>query len=322
MDKYAALFDLLHARLQELVSEIREGDCLREVLAWLVESDWQTKKAKWPVAILPLLTCCLSGGNLEAGSGVTASWSLLHLAAGLFDDVEDGDDVFGPGGPMPPAEAVNAATTCLCLAYLALDSLAETLPPATVQRLRLELGRMLIQTCAGQHQDLARMMSDQANLDRYWQVAALKTGRSFGWGCWAGAVAGGANAVESAQCQTYGYNLGILLQISDDWAGFLSAAEPNDLMRGKRTLPILYALTILPPGQRQRLEVLLAEAQRSRVAADAARSEIIRLGGLHYTLVQARIYYKRAETAIPFASDGQAQEALFFLLKNVFPLRI
>jgi geranylgeranyl diphosphate synthase, type I len=307
-------------KLLHIIQTTRESSRLEAITSSLVENDWKNKSRRWPFAFLPLLAADLVGSAGEAAAYLTAGWNLLHLSAHLFDQIEDEGYVSISGETMPLAEAVNLATTLLFLARLALDELpAAGVPLPLACQLGRELNQTITKMCVGQHEDLVSMTEAGASLDRYWQVMAFKSGLFFGWATCAGALLGKGSPAEAEQCKTYGYNLGLLLQILDDWTGLYGDSKESDLAMGKRTLPILYALTVAPPQEKVRLTALLEDASTAKQAECEARDEIIRLGGLHYTLVQATIRYKRAKAALATVNTGRPNP-LLELLDIAFPV--
>ncbi|MEW5985226.1 MAG: polyprenyl synthetase family protein [Chloroflexota bacterium] len=309
------LSELVFRSLQAAVDAVPADGTLRETVQWFVSRDWAGKQKTWPFASLPLLAGQAAGDQInQATVGVAAAWNLFHLAAHILDDVEDGDVLNGPAGPLAAPEAINVATTLIFLAQYTFESQAE----GAAGQLRPPLYQMLLQMCAGQHRDLT---GPAADLETYWQIVQCKSGHFFGWACEAGAILAGGDAVQVERSRAYGYHLGVLLQISDDLEGFIAAGERSDLAAAKYTLPTLYALSVLSPGQPALLPVLLAEAGQNRTAEDAARAEIVRLGGLHYALVQAEIYRWQAAAAVSALPDSPARQQLLALLETAFPIQ-
>ena len=345
----------VHRHIETLLAERLGGSPLQAALQHLLDADQARKREAWPFAFLPLFTACLVGGAPEVAVPAAAAWNLLHLAAKLFDDLEDGCPPTGSGQTpkgLNPASAINAATALLFLAPLALYAPRQGIGPAQGQsfdrpvtsvplsaslsdveelrapHLACELHRTALRMCIGQHRDLTEMSNPgfttfaslSASLDDYWQVAGAKSGSFFAWAARAGAVLGGGTEAQVAACAGYGYNMGVLLQLADDWADLGAGQEAGDLALGKRTLPVLYALSVAPPEQQKRLAALLDEAPRSPQAQGEAWQIILSLGGLHYLLVQAEIYRRRARALLWPDAEPVACGYLTSLLDRAFPL--
>lgn len=333
---FAPLLQAVHRHLEALLAERLDGASLQTVLLQLIEADQARKRKAGPMAFLPLFTAQLVGGAAEVAIPAAAAWNLLHLAACLFDQLEDAHPLrpascYSPEqtlSGLDPASALNAATALLFLAPLALhthpqssgaDQRRSFTRHGTLQLVD-GLHNTWLRMCTGQHRDLTEMANPRFTLDDYWQVVGAKSGSCFAWAGQAGAVLGGGAAPQVAACARYGYNLGVLLQLADDWVDLGPGQEAGDLAQGKRTLPVLYALSVAAPAQRKRLAMLLNEAPRSPQAQAEAWQVILALGGLHYVLVQAQIYRRRAQTAVWPDAEPTAREYLTVLLDSVFPL--
>ncbi len=311
---------LLEQETNHIIANLDQSTALVTMLQWFARKDQEKKREKWPYAFLPFLTCRLVGGRAEKVVSVATSWNLLHLAAHLFDDIADEGFIVGPESRLSPGEGVNLATSFLFLAQLALDKLsAADIPLTTAWELRQQLNQMVIQMCAGQHQDLAAMSHPDSDQALYWQIAAAKTGNFFGWAGQAGAQIGGSNGIESAACAQFGHNLGLLLQIMDDWYDLYTQECTSDLSQGKRTLPVLYALAAAAPAQKQMLEEMLSVIPLDATRETVVRQTILELGGVQYVLAQAEMRRQRALAALAAFSDEVTKSYLFALLDLAFP---
>jgi geranylgeranyl diphosphate synthase type I len=159
-----------------------------------------------------------------------------------------------------------------------------------------------LRMCSGQHADLTE--EDGFTLERYLQIVGAKSGEFFSLACRAGALLG---TDEVAHYSEFGYNLGVLIQICDDFKGVWNPKGQSDLAAGKRTLPVIYALTVAPPSVRECLERLLVKATSEREAEEEAWRIITELGAPHYLLVEAQIRCQRAEAAL--CSTGRPSPA-------------
>lgn len=311
---------LLEQETNHIIANLDQSTALVTMLQWFASKDQAKKREKWPYAYLPFLTCRLVGGRVDKVASVALSWNLLHLAAHLFDDIADEGFIVGPEGRLSPGEGVNLATSFLFLAQLALDKLPEAdVPLAAAWELRQQLNQMVIHMCAGQHQDLAAISHPDSNQALYWQVAAAKTGNFFSWAGQSGAWVGGSDEVESAACAQLGHNLGLLLQIMDDWYDLYTPECTSDLAQGKRTLPVLYALAAAAPAQKQMLEEMLSVIPLDAARETFVRQTVLELGGMQYVLAQAEMRRQRAQATLTAFSDEVTKSYLFTLLDLAFP---
>jgi geranylgeranyl diphosphate synthase type I len=267
--------------------------------------------------LLPILCSEAEGGDENQATMVAAAWFLLYLAAKVLDDIEDGDFHRAPWSTIGAPQAINAATGLIFASQLALTHLPKMGARRELTLLLIEdFNCTTLRMCSGQHADLTE--EDGFTLERYFQIAGAKSGEFFSLACRAGALLG---TDEVAPYSDFGYNLGVLIQICDDFEGIWNPKGRSDLAAGKRTLPILYALTVAPQSIKERLEQLLVKAIREGEAEEEARRIITELGAPHYLLIEAQIRRQRAESALCSAgSSSPAYSKLINLLDEHFKM--
>jgi octaprenyl-diphosphate synthase len=143
-----------------------------------------------------------------------------------------------------------------------------------------------------------------ATADDYNEVIRAKTAMLFEAATEVGAMAGGADAAGRRALRDYGRELGYAFQLVDDVldyrgeAGTLGKNTGDDLREGKMTLPIITALAVASPAER---EVILAglgniSAGPSELAAVIAVLD--HHGTLDRTVEQANAHARRAREAL------------------------
>jgi geranylgeranyl pyrophosphate synthase len=253
--------------------------------------------------LLPLLSCEVAGGAQAAAVPVASAWRAIHIAAKLLDDVEDGD-ISGSSVP----GAINLATGFFAAAGLALLRLD---PHAQAAVLPLFYGTIL-RMSSGQHRDINDLTHD---LHAYEQLLADKSGSFFGLA----ALAGAACATSAERCKsllhTFGFNLGIYLQIVDDHLDW-HRPDTTDLALGRATLPICYLRSVGTEAERQRLQQLIDAALAGGPEGGQAHADVRRLaadtGADAYTFAEMARYKGRALAAL---------DELDFLDLHTGPLR-
>jgi geranylgeranyl pyrophosphate synthase len=157
-------------------------------------------------------------------------------------------------------------------------------------------------------------------LDIVRRIAGAKSGEFFALACHAGALLSDAGLSDIATCTDFGYNLGILIQISDDFRAIWAPSRRGDLITAHRTFPIAYALSVADPDMRQQIRNWLAQAPDDRRALHELQILLADLGALHHTVLEAGLYHGRArEALLKLSRPNQAQYALLTLLDTVFP---
>lgn len=281
-------------RVYAFVRDLLHQDEARSNIVEIWDSAFPAEEEDTPSLLLPILCCEAAGGDEHQATALAAAWFLLCLAAKVLDDIEDGDFHRAPWSTINTPQAINAATGLIFASQLALIHLPKI---GAGRKLALSLiedfNRTALRMCSGQHADLTE--ESGFSLERYFQIVGAKSGEFFSLACRAGALLG---TDEVAPYSDFGYNLGVLIQICDDLEGIWNPKGRSDLAAGKRTLPIIYALTAAPPNVRERLERLLVKATSEPKAEEEATRIITELGAPHYLLVEAQIRRQRAEAAL------------------------
>ena len=295
------------------------ADDLEPVLRWVSNC----ARAQPASLRLPLLTCEATGGDTAHTIPVAAAWQLLHCAAHLLDDVAD-----EACPSLEPAQAVNAAVTLIFLAQVSLTTLRQShIKPERVVALVAAFNTATARMALGQAADLA-WDEQTATLDDYWRVAGAKTGEFFALACRAGAMLGKQPQAEVDIYATFGYHLGVLVQLGDDFRALWTPRGRGDLTTAGRTLPVVYALTVAPSETRTRLHTLLrcipddpvALCELQAALADPSTGSGQALGALHYLTVQAgRQHHLAREALLSLARPAVAQHELSRLLDAAFP---
>ncbi|HBY97030.1 MAG TPA: hypothetical protein DEP84_24300 [Chloroflexi bacterium] len=311
-------WQLINRLSQEAPSLTRLGTShsgqVLDVLAGLPERETTTPT----VHELPRLTYEAAGGDGHQVMPVMAAWQVVLMAVKLFDDVEDGDADGHPG------EIINLAMGLLFVAQVALEELPACGVSSDVpRRLRQALNRAMPRACAGQHADLAAARRGVLTVDPdgWLEIAGAKSGELLAWAAWAGAFMAGASEGTLSGYHKYGYTLGVLLQVADDFNGVWHPNGAGDLATGCLTLPVCYALHVATGEKRTHLVGLLAQAtQGDQVAEAQARQALIELGAPVYLLAVGYVQYQQALAAILGANGrAPASQQLLVLLERVLP---
>lgn len=190
----------------------------------------------------------LMGRNYGEVSDITqhaaVGLELLHTASLIHDDVVD------ESGERRGQASVNATynnkVAVLTGDYIlstALLHVSFTGNQQIIQNLS-ELGRTL---AAGEILQLTNIQNQQFSEEVYYQVIRQKTAALFESCAAIGALSAGAVDEDVKKAGQFGQNLGIMFQIRDDIFDYFDSKEigkptGNDMIEGKLTLPVIYAL--------------------------------------------------------------------------------
>jgi geranylgeranyl diphosphate synthase type I len=213
---------------------------------------------------LCLWACAAAGSDPAAALPVATAIEWVHNFMLVHDDIQDGDrqrhhrqTVWSVWGA---AQGINAGDALHALAFERL------LAPGRLAARRLHAGRVLARAIRrvveGQCLDLALEGRVDAGPGAYLRVARAKTGALLGASLEAGAVVGGAAALEARRLRRAGELLGVAFQVRDDWLGvwgeptLTGKSRDGDLGRRKLTYPLVAGFAAMTPAQRRRLRAL------------------------------------------------------------------
>ncbi|MEU6708123.1 polyprenyl synthetase family protein [Streptomyces wuyuanensis] len=238
------------------------------------------------------------GGRPDAAVPGAVAAELLHAFSLVHDDIMDGDELrrhrptvwkaFGIGPAVLSGDAMLA---------LAMSTVADVSGDCgrTAQR---ALARTLEELVRGQAEDLAFeerswVGPDAVTVSEYLAMANAKTGALLGCASAMGAALAGAPGYVVEALDHFGRDLGLCFQVVDDILGIWGHPEItgkpifSDLIRGKKTLPVLMALAAdscastpiaellqrdrLPGGLSRDAACLIEEAGGRAEAQDTAR---------------------------------------------------
>jgi octaprenyl-diphosphate synthase len=134
---------------------------------------------------------------------------------------------------------------------------------------------------------------------RYFDVIRSKTAKLFEAGARTAAILAGADAATEAALADYGMRLGTAFQLVDDALDYDGAPEEmgknmgDDLAEGKPTLPLIHAMRMGTPEQRETIRRAIEQGGLDELGA--IRDAIESTGALHYT---ARLAREQADAAV------------------------
>lgn len=308
----------------QVVEWILRDNLPNTAVATLFRQEFQRVLDRWlensigppNVVQLPALACEAVGGDPRAAVPVTATWQLVRLAAKLLDDIEDRDlnDRL--------AITLNAATSLIFAAPLVLNELTTNSAHDVAARATMALERAMLRAAAGQHADLnvAQLEERTEDPEAWLEIAEAKSGELLAWAGWAGALVGGADEHTQECLRQYGFHLGVLLQVADDFNGIWGASGATDLARGCLSLPVCYARHVLKGAARSHLETRLGQAAKGdRTAEGEAANMLIQSGAQAYLLAVARVQYRQARLALEQSQALTPHHSLIALLDGVMP---
>lgn len=276
---------------------------------------------------LTLLSCQAVGGKPEKALKAAAAIELTHTFSLIHDDIMDNDDtrrgkpavhkVWGEPLAILAGDSLFAKSFEL-LSQSAEDNIAYE---RVVDALQV-LTNSCINICEGQALDMAFEDTFNVTKDEYMNMIYKKTGDLITASTTIGAaIMGGASSNEIQALRTYGKQIGLAFQIQDDYmnlTGDESIGKPvgSDLVEGKKTLMVVYALEKANKENSDRLVELL-EANDESIIPEAM--EILeKYGAINYARSKAYDCVIESKQALSILPDSDAKDALFKLADFVF----
>lgn len=207
----------------------------------------------------------------------------IHTSTLLHDDVVDESDL-RRGRSTANAVFGNAASV-LVGDYLYSRSF-EMMVEADSMRIMQVLSQATTIIAEGEVLQLLNVHDPDVSIERYMQVVRYKTAKLFEAACQVGAIIAGADSVQEEAAAAYGRHIGTAFQLVDDVldysgdAGSLGKNVGDDLREGKPTMPLIRAMEVGTPDERQ----LIARAIESGDGDfDAVARAIHNTDALEYT---------------------------------------
>jgi geranylgeranyl diphosphate synthase type I len=206
--------------------------------------------------MLVLLATESAGGNWETALPAAAAVELVHNFSLIHDDIQDnsplrrGRETVWKKWGIP--QAINAGDSMFALAHIALKRLVNKVP----NDVALEAYKILPEACLaltqGQFLDLSYEKRLDLNSEDYWPMINGKTATLLAACTQLGSLVAGANLETVENYRQFGEYVGLAFQVFDDILGIWGDSEitgksaDSDLVAGKKSLPVLYALENVP----------------------------------------------------------------------------
>ena len=211
------------------------------------------------------------GGDADRALPAAAAVELLHNFTLIHDDIEDQDPrrhhrptVWSVWGE---PQAINAGDGMYAVSRLAIQRLRDRgFAAERILDVSALLDETCVRVCEGQFLDISFESRTDVTSERYRAMAAKKTGALFSASARAAAILASDDRVVHEQLARFGAEFGQSFQAHDDVQGIWESTERtgkvemNDLVKRKKTLPVVLAFERATPKTRAQLDALFAPA--------------------------------------------------------------
>jgi geranylgeranyl diphosphate synthase type I len=221
-------------------------------MGWTGEGAGREAAGKRIRPMIVLLATASAGADWKLSLPAAAAVELVHNFSLVHDDVQDNSDkrrgretVWKKWGvPM----AINVGDAMFVMSNQAMMDLIKTHPASTVVRAAAILHDTCLDLTRGQFLDMSYEERNDLSLEDYWPMVGGKTSALLSACTHIGALLGNAGEAEQEAYRQFGYHLGLAFQVQDDILGIwgdeavTGKSAASDLVEGKNSLPVLYAL--------------------------------------------------------------------------------
>jgi geranylgeranyl diphosphate synthase type I len=304
-------------------------DIIRYHLGWVDRQGHLTDSGgKLVRPTLLLLACEALGCDWVAALPAAASVELVHNFTLIHDDIEDGDQqrhnratvwwLFGK------PQAINAGDALHSMASLALLRLEPNdVAPHKRHRAADILDKTCLELCEGQYLDIYYESQSEINTDSYLEMIDLKTASLFSASLEIGALIATDDETKLKRFRNFGRKIGLAYQMLDDVLGIWGNEFASDILKKKKTIPVVYALQHAKGRERAELVGIYSKETVDQEDADKVIKILNRLDAEGYSRSMANKYYNEALQELnvidldPSAMD-ELKETTAFLMSRTY----
>jgi octaprenyl-diphosphate synthase len=264
----------------------------------------------------PLLTVAaarLTGARDDTALKLAAAVEFIHTATLLHDDVVDGSDL--RRGKVAAHLIWGAPSSVLVGDFLFARAFELMVETGSMRAMEI-LARAARVIAEGEVLQLSRAHDVNLSQETYLEIISAKTAELFAAAAEAGAVAAGGGAAQALALRSYGFNLGLAFQLSDDALDYGGATETlgknagDDFREGKATLPLLLAIARTGPKERDFWDRVIGRQDQGEGDFRRARELIVGAGALEAALDLAGDYADRAKAALDIFPASALRDGL------------
>ena len=264
-----------------------------------------------------LKSCQILNGKKQNAMPAAGAVEMIHNFTLVHDDIMDNDEM-RHGVPTVHKKfglplAILAGDVLFSKAYQTISN--SSLPTRKTLALVSKLAKACVDVCEGQLLDIKLAESKKIpTQSQYIKMIEKKTAALFEVSCSMGAISSQAKSKDVARLSSFGKNLGIAFQITDDLIGVMGdpkiTKKPvgNDLREGKKSLPILLALKKAKGKDKRAITDCFGYSKATKKELEVAVRAIRRLGIEKNVRNQALRYAEKAKKSLSSYSNPAKNE--------------
>lgn len=270
------------------------------------------RKGKMMRPLLTLLSAKLLGEIGENSILAALTFEFFHTASLIHDDIVDesavrrGDDSVNKAYDNKVAVLVGD----FILAN-GLDAAAQVNDPRLVSILS-KTAKMLAD---GELLQLHNIQNQELKEEVYFHIIKGKTAALFAACAEAGAMSATSHTADIERLRQFGEIVGLCFQIRDDIFDYVAGDEigkptGNDLLEGKVTLPLIYALNVTNDAKMLHLVHLAKQGRADHDILQTLVNFAVNSGGIDYAEQQMKRLAQQAHNLLDTFPDSAARQSL------------
>ncbi len=269
---------------------------------------------------LLLLAAKLCGYEGPTAVRLGTVMELIHTATLIHDDVIDEAEL-RRGRPSTNSRWGNHISVLAGdWLYMQAFKCAQAEHNFEILEVLIDLTQQMVE---GELMQLSCLRKMDVTEDQYLDLASRKTACLFSVCLRLGAMLAGKSKEFETQLGTYGTNVGLAFQLTDDVLDFTSSesvlGKPtgSDLREGKVTLPLIYLLRQCQSAERQKVSTVLDEGGFTSVQFGEIVELVERYGTLQAARAKAQEFAARARRSLDGVPESPYRDALRSLPENI-----
>ena len=272
---------------------------------------------------LVLKSCQILGGKQSDAIAAASSVEMIHNFTLVHDDIMDNDEM-RHGVPTTHNKfdvplAILAGDVLYSKAYHTISSKSKLSSNYTTQ-LVARLSKACVEICEGQVDDVKLAENKRIPTEReYIKMIEKKTAVLFEVSCAMGAICAKKKPKDVKNLSSFGRNLGIAFQITDDLIGIMGDSKltkkpvGNDIREGKKSLPILLAIRKARGKDKQKILKVFGRQNATKKDIQSTVNIIRSLGIEDIVRKKALQYANRATKSLDSYSGTHKKEMVSLL---------